>query len=587
MAWPGGSRDEPAVASGVRLGSHGHLEVAPGAAAAADARLESVCAELGILLARHVEPVSVRVLPFGDEQLAMVQLLDASLDAPQLHAATARGASPSEAVAGAAVRAMTGGHNVLEAALPGAVAEGKVRSAVVFSEGDAPVRWGQAGDEARLAALYAVVPQLGSFTATTGGETYRVLRLPGIGIALVSEGASAAAWVEGWFSALVHATQFALRSTQRSTSVVSTSRATDERPVRDEAPESSASESSASESSASESSASEASASMLERAEAERRRLLEAAQREADEIRSAAERDAKRWRKAQRKEVRRKGGTDAEVPRHPMGPERSPRLDDTAVEGERLLREAERVRDRLLADARREVDALRRETERACETLLNETRRECEELRREAERTRTTMIADANRHAADQRRDAEQARRDAEALRAAPQPAGHADARGEPFERRHRADDVVREARRAADDLLHDARRTAEEIVRDATRTRERLADAHASLSRASREGEARHEPSHAWVREEPRGVAATPPVVTDASEHSPPTPGQVAPSAEEARLAAMALLAAAAESIAAMSVILGRTAGAQGAPAQTADKTDPFEDVPGLFFGA
>jgi cell division septum initiation protein DivIVA len=577
MAWPGGSRDEPAVASGVRLGSHGHLEVAPGAAAAADARLESVCAELGILLARHVEPVSVRVLPFGDEQLAMVQLLDASLDAPQLHAATARGASPSEAVAGAAVRAMTGGHNVLEAALPGAVAEGKVRSAVVFSEGDAPVRWGQAGDEARLAALYAVVPQLGSFTATTGGETYRVLRLPGIGIALVSEGASAAAWVEGWFSALVHATQFALRSTQRSTSVVSTSRATDERPVRDEAPESSASEASASEASAS-----EASASMFER-----RRLLEAAQREADEIRSAAERDAKRWRKAQRKEVRRKGGTDAEVPRHPMGPERSPRLDDTAVEGERLLREAERVRDRLLADARREVDALRRETERACETLLNETRRECEELRREAERTRTTMIADANRHAADQRRDAEQARRDAEALRAAPQPAGHADARGEPFERRHRADDVVREARRAADDLLHDARRTAEEIVRDATRTRERLADAHASLSRASREGEARHEPSHAWVREEPRGVAATPPVVTDASEHSPPTPGQVAPSAEEARLAAMALLAAAAESIAAMSVILGRTAGAQGAPAQTADKTDPFEDVPGLFFGA
>ena len=31
-----------------------------------------------------------------------------------------------------------------------------------------------------------------SFTATTGSDTYRVLRLPGIGVALVSEGASAA-----------------------------------------------------------------------------------------------------------------------------------------------------------------------------------------------------------------------------------------------------------------------------------------------------------------------------------------------------------------------------------------------------------
>jgi hypothetical protein len=195
MAWPAAARDDLGVTSSVRLGLAGHVEFAPGAASAADARLESVCAELGILLARHVEPVSVRVLPFGDEQLAMVQVLDSSGDGPQLLAATARGASPSEAVAGAAVRAMTGGHNVLEAALPGAVAEGKVRSAVVFSEGDAPVRWGGAGDEARLAALYAVVPQLGSFTATTGPDTYRVLRLPGIGVALVSEGASAAAWV--------------------------------------------------------------------------------------------------------------------------------------------------------------------------------------------------------------------------------------------------------------------------------------------------------------------------------------------------------------------------------------------------------
>jgi vacuolar-type H+-ATPase subunit H len=566
MPWPDGARDAPVVASNLRLGPHGHLEVAQGAAADADARLESVCAELGILLARHVEPVSVRVLPFGDEQLAMVQLLDAAPSGAQLHAATARAASSSEAVADAAVRAMTGGHNVLEAALPGAVAEGRVRSAVVFGEGDAPVRWGKAGDEARLSALYAVVPQLGSFTATTGADTYRVLRLPGIGVALVSEGASAAAWVEGWFSALVHATQFALRSTQRSTSVVSTSRATGEHDTADEA--------------------SSSTASMLEQLESESRRILQSAEDRAAEIRTAAERDAKRWRKAARKRARRKG--DVHQAQRQDDNERrlrTARVDDLARESEPLLDDAERSRDRLLADARREIDALRRETERSCESLLADTRRECEELRREAERVRTAMLADANRHAAELRRDAEQARRDADVQRATVQPAAPAGVRADSYERRVRADDVVREARRAADDLLHDARRTAEEIVRDATRTRERLVDEHAGAWRAAREDVARHEVPHAWVREEP--TAAAPAGSADEGAQAPP-PGAT-PSAEEARLAAMTLLSAAAESMAAMSVILGRTAGATSTTTDPAaeEKSDPFTDVPGLFFGA
>ena len=65
----------------------------PTSPAQADERFEAVCDELGILLARHVEPVSARVLPFGSEQLAMVQVLDASMEGPQLHAATARGSS--------------------------------------------------------------------------------------------------------------------------------------------------------------------------------------------------------------------------------------------------------------------------------------------------------------------------------------------------------------------------------------------------------------------------------------------------------------------------------------------------------------
>jgi hypothetical protein len=49
-----------------------------------------------------------------------------------------------------------------------------------------------------------------------------------------------------------------------------------------------------------------------------------------------------------------------------------------------------------------------------------------------------------------------------------------------------------------------------------------------------------------------------------------------------------MALLNAAAESIAAMSVILGRAADASGGErAPEPPDQDPFADVPGLFFGA
>ncbi|HEV3213796.1 MAG TPA: hypothetical protein VGZ03_10415, partial [Acidimicrobiales bacterium] len=327
--------------------------VTPDFAAQADERFEAVCGELGILPARRVEPVAARVLPFGHEQVAMVQRLDA---AAPLVAPGAVGVTP--------------GRNALAAALPSAVAEGKVRAAVVFGDGDAPVRWGRADDEARLAALFAVVPHLGTFTATTGSDTYRVLRLPGIGVALVSEGASAATWVEGWFAALLHATQFALRTTPPSTDLVASPTA-DRTDAAD---------------------AGETSARVLEQLEDECRRILTAAQDQAREIRVAAERDAARA-KERSQEKRSQEERSHEGRRRVVGRERGAdrttrgedpddrrHLSDVRREIDELLGDAERARAALLADAQREADAARRQAELACAALVAETRTQCEAL---------------------------------------------------------------------------------------------------------------------------------------------------------------------------------------------------------------
>lgn len=509
MELPATAPDSGEPTPPLRLGIAGRLEVAPDFAAQADERFEAVCDELGILLARRVEPVSARVLPFGSEQLAMVQVLDASTDGPQLHAATSRGASRAAAVADAAVSAVTGGQNVLAAALPSAVADGKVRTAVVFGDGDAPVRWGLADDEARLAALYAVVPHLGSFTATTGADTYRVLRLPGIGVALVSEGASAATWVEGWFAALLHATQFALRTQPPTTDLVATPA-----PAREDTD-------------------AVTPARVLEQLEDECRRILEAAQEQAREIRASAERDTS-------EDVARPARTEAAT-------------DDEDVRGlvttarqeiDALLADAERTRALLLADAQREAGSIRRAAEQEQAALAAETRQRCDAL-----------LKDARREAKSLRRDAKRLRE--EALRAN---------RGKRRRKRPRRDerspldaraasDAIRDARRTADDLVHDARRTADELLHDATRIRQRLLDDAAPTA--------------------PVVVAPTP----------PPAPGPVQPvarataSPEEARLAALALLGAAVESVGALTSLL-RTA-AERPPG------DPHTDLPGLYFGA
>jgi cell division septum initiation protein DivIVA len=504
----------------LRLGAAGRVEVAPDFATQADERFEAVCDELGILLARHVEPVSARVLPFGSEQLAMVQVLDASKDGPELHAATARGTSRAMAVADAAVSAVTGGQNVLAAALPSAVAEGKVRTAVVFGEGDAPVRWGLADDEARLAALYAVVPHLGSFTASTGPDTYRVLRLPGIGVALVSEGASAASWVEGWFAALLHATQFALRTQQTPTDLVATAPPAPEvdgdlTPAR-----------------------------VLEQLEDECRRILAAAQDQAREIREAAERDA--------------AGAVVHPPNddvrdeHTAAPTTTSRSDADA-----LLGDAERARAAILADAQREAASIRQSSTQESESLLADTRRTCEAMLKAARREAKSLRRDAKRlreEAARVREGLRRRRKRSDAARKERPSSGSDAYRVTLRDARRTADDLLHDSRRTADDLLRDAHRAADEMIRDASRIRQRLLDETTQVA-----------PAHA-------GGA-------DARTPQPP-PSTASP--DEARVAALALLGAAAESVSALSSLLRAASEPSGAT-----PGDPRKDLPGLYYGA
>ena len=553
MKWPDRERDAPHGDAHLWLDASGRLGVPPDYVTQADDRFEAVCEELGILLARRVEPVSARVLPFGTEQLAMVQLKDPSAGS-EVHAATARGASPAAAVAGAAINAVTGGRNVLAAALPGAVAQGKVRTAVVFSDGEAPVRWGLPDDETRLASLYAIVPHLGSFTATTDNDTYRVLRLPGIGVALVSEGQSAAAWVEGWFAALLQATQFALRATATPTEVVA---------VRGEEPPATANL------------ADGQGAMALQAVEEECRRILAVAQEEAREIRESAEREARERTEVRRAAAEPHGETvhHASVPTSRESPhgaastlppdspwrrsdehrapvdaastveptphdEPAPRdeasqrqvaaqdvaaqdvaaqdvaarttlLAEAAREAERILRDAERTRSAVVAEAVREGERVLAEAERTRASARDDAMRGAEALLREAERTRSTLLTEAKREAdgivrdadrmrttllSDATRDAEVTLRDADRTRATVL----GDAKRE-------AESLLRETERTRSTLLTDARRETEVLLRDAERIR-RDAEHAARASERTRSDVVRAAPP-----EPPTSPVATP----------------------------------------------------------------------------
>lgn len=579
MQWPGGARDDASRTPQLRLSAGGHLELAD-AADAADDRFETVCDELGILLARRVEPVSARVLPFGREQLAMVQVRDGAGQVPTIVSAAAHGSSARAAIAEAAIDAMTQGNNVLAAALPSAVAEGKVRTAVVFAEGEAPLRWGAAEDEGRLAALFAVVPQLGTFTATAGQDTYRVLRLPGIGVSLVSVGPSAAAWVEGWFAALIHATQFTLRS-QPATTVVA--HAAEQPAARDEA------------------------AQVLAQVEEDTRRILAAAQDQArdllaearreaqaaanDRRSAAAELEAARAAARQRDEHDQLLEDRRAVLRHDTERDRLAEEHDRlrreaererealrAEERERsAVRDAERAREAILSEARRQAELERREAERACRELLAEVRREAEALRRDAEHERAALLDEARREAEALRRETTELREQAaKARRKAEDRERRQHARRAEDDRRPARDDALREARRAADDVLHEARRAAEDIVRDAARVRQQLADDARHLR--ALESSVLEPPPHAWVRPAVPGVP--PHLDVRAASRETATP-------DEARAAELALLTAAAESVSAMASLLGRVA-ARREPAPEPEQADePLRDVPGLFFGA
>lgn len=537
---PGSGGSAPSL----RLGGAGHLDVSPDFAARADERFAAVCGELGIPLARRVEPVAARVLPFGSEQVAMVRRLDAPESAPQHRS-------------GLGMDTMTGGRSVLASALPSAIAEGKVRTAVVFGDGEAPVRWGEAGDEARLAALYAVVPHLGSITATTGTDTYRVLRLPGIGVALVSDGASAATWVEGWFAALVHATQFAMRMAQASsTTLTATPPPQPDAEGRGQRP-----------------------SLILEQLEDECRRILTAAQDQARAIRENAELEVARAavktappmpltdegaeRDSARATVKTAPPTpptkeDAESPRRTSDDDdRARLLEVSRREIDRLLGDAERARAAVLAEAQRDADAVRRAAEQSSAALQAGAERQC-----------GAMLKKARRDAKSMRRDAKRLRKDASRVRSRARDDRRArDANALKRDGRVLAD-VIGDARRTADDLLHDARRAADDLLHDAARTRQRMLDESVQTATSA--------PVAAPVA---IPVAAQVDATTATRADAPPPVA----SSEEARIAALALLAAAAESLAAMSSVLIGVATERGGAAPG----DPFKDLPGLYFGA
>ncbi len=397
-----------------------------------------------------------------------------------------------------------------------------------------------------------------------------MLRLPGIGVALVSEGPSAAAWVEGWFAALLHATQFALRSTPPATSVVASPAPSDQQV--EEVLDGGA-------------------ARVLEALEEECRRILTAAQDQASDIRESAARDAEalaaRWPA---------GGREDETPPTDLDEEadRAARQAEMKRESDAMLKDAERAGAALLADAQREIDLLRRDMERTCATMLADTKRECDALTREAERSSAAMLADARRDADELRRDTESVRRTA----SLPPPYVAPREEWQRPDTRVAADTLLAEARRSAEDLLREARHTAEDIAREAARDRDRLFDE----LRRTHEHALREELQRAqWSRRDPEPPA--PVQVVQA-----PAPAQVASqpvvpvASDESRVAALALLGAAAESVAAMTVLLGRaaaaggptpTAGPTGAPSAPAEEAEAeaavaaLKDLPGLFFGA
>lgn len=186
------------------LDDRGYAKVQSGAGEATPDPVAGVCSELTALVPWRLEPMHARLLKIAGDHLAMVALREPTTDVPRVHAGSAMAPHPQLALAEATLAAGVGDGDVFDLALPRLVAAGYVRSAIVV-RGDEERQYGRLSDVGWLMALRGQMEADGELVASTDDGTYRLLRYPGVEMALVSDSELGAAWVEIWCSMLLEA----------------------------------------------------------------------------------------------------------------------------------------------------------------------------------------------------------------------------------------------------------------------------------------------------------------------------------------------------------------------------------------------
>jgi hypothetical protein len=190
------------------LDDRGYAKVHSGAGESAPDPVAGICSELTTLVPWRLEPMHARLLRVAGEHVAMVALREPTIDLPRVHAGSAKASNPQRALAEATLVAAAGDGDVFDLALPRLVEAGYVRSAIVI-RGEEERQYGRLSDVGWLLAVRSQLATDGQLVAATDDGTYRVLRYPGVDVALVSEGVGTA-WVEVWCSMLLEANRMVL-----------------------------------------------------------------------------------------------------------------------------------------------------------------------------------------------------------------------------------------------------------------------------------------------------------------------------------------------------------------------------------------
>jgi hypothetical protein len=166
---------------------------------APDAR--SATAELGDLLGRPIELLSVRANPLGAKHVVSVATREVTRDGAQLRSGAASDPDPVRALGHALLTAHAGRGDLLEAALGRLVGDGVATGAVLVRRGT--VRsFGAAEPDGLLTRL----AHARSAAPTAGARPVRVLLLEDAAVALAARDDSAAALLDGWCSAVLAST---------------------------------------------------------------------------------------------------------------------------------------------------------------------------------------------------------------------------------------------------------------------------------------------------------------------------------------------------------------------------------------------